>query len=278
MKKLSRIMLAACAMVMVLGTSCQKEPDINEFAIAGENLTVGPTTATFAGSYVYDGTIKAIKVRVGLRDDLSDGSSYAADLDLNYFTVTVEGLSPNTEYKYCYAVDYGAESDHLTETRSFTTLSSGGVPPGIIDGLFTINDRGNQVYFSQGNLQYQASTNTWRFATNQWDYVGDGNENISSSYSGWIDLFGWGTSGYNHGATCYQPWSTNQSSSDYYAYGSSTYNLNDQTCKADWGYNRISNGGNTEHYWRTLTKDEWTYVFDTRSTPSGIRYAKATVG
>ena len=172
-------MLAACAMVMVLGTSCQKEPDINEFAIAGENLTVGPTTATFAGSYVYDGTIKAIKVRVGQRDDLSDGSSYAADLDLNYFTVTVEGLSPNTEYKYCYAVDYGASSYYCTETHTFSTLSGGGgggnAPQGAIDGLFTINSNGDQVYFSQGNLQYQASTNTWRFATNQWDYVGDGN-------------------------------------------------------------------------------------------------------
>lgn len=26
-----------------------------------------------------------------------------------------------------------------------------------------------KVYFSHGNLQYQASTNTWRFAENQWD-------------------------------------------------------------------------------------------------------------
>ena len=29
--------------------------------------------------------------------------------------------------------------------------------------------------------------------------------------------------------------------------------------------------------WRTLTKDEWVYVFNTRSTSSGIRYAKAQV-
>lgn len=52
---------------------------------------------------------------------------------------------------------------------------SNGVQPleGIIDRLFTINHNGDQVYFSQGNLQYQASTNTWRFAENQWDFVGD---------------------------------------------------------------------------------------------------------
>ena len=46
------------------------------------------------------------------------------------------------------------------------------IPEGAVDGLFTINDQGGKVYFSQGNLQYQASTNTWRFAEHQWNYVG----------------------------------------------------------------------------------------------------------
>ena len=52
----------------------------------------------------------------------------------------------------------------------------------------------------------------------------------------------------------------------------------DQTGQADWGYNAISNGGNTENSgWRTLTQPEWDYVFNTRTTTSGIRYAKARV-
>jgi len=55
-------------------------------------------------------------------------------------------------------------------------------------------------------LQYQASTDTWRFAEHQWDFVGDdtdgnvfendvkcNNALTSDSYDGWIDLFGWGT-------------------------------------------------------------------------------------
>ena len=167
------------------------------------------------------------------------------------------------------------------------------VPIGAINGLFTINDNGDQVYFSQGNLQYQASTGTWRFAENQWDFVGtqnppngypsggtingSDNHNISQSNIGWIDLFGWGTSGYNHGANCYQPWSTSINTNDYYAYGNSSYNLFNQTGKADWGYNAINNGDNSTHIWRTLIKDESIYVFVTRNTPSGIRYAKAIV-
>lgn len=185
--------------------------------------------------------------------------------------------------------------------KEFATLSGGGngnAPVGAIDGLFTINENGDQVYFSKGNLQYQASTNTWRFAENQWNYVGtqtpdqygsvggnvDGSDNqfISQSYCGWIDLFGWGTSGHNHGAVCYQPWNTSPSNSDYYAYGQFNYNLNDQTGMADWGYNVISNGGNETTTWRTLTGVEWKFVFHIRSASivnniPNARYAKARV-
>ena len=167
---------------------------------------------------------------------------------------------------------------NATYTAYFTIQHQ--APTGAINGLFTINDNGDQVYFSQGNLQYQASTNTWRFATNQYDYIGNDNSNISQTYSGWIDLFGWGTSGYNHGAVCYQPWSTSANSSDYYAYNNAIYNLYDQTGRADWGYNAISNGGNADNTWRTLTggySGEWKYIFNRRSTPSSIRYAKAQV-
>ena len=144
--------------------------------------------------------------------------------------------------------------------------------------VFTVNSNGDRVLFSKGNLQYRASTKTWRFAENQWDCIGDANSNISSSYSGYIDLFGWGTSGYDHGANSYQPWSTIQNNSYYYAYGAYPYNLYDKTGKADWGYNAISNGGNTENNgWRTLTRGDWYYLFNSRNTSSGIRYAKATV-
>ena len=162
--------------------------------------------------------------------------------------------------------------------RAVRSVSSNNVPTGAIDGKFTINEVGDQVYFSQGNLQYigSASTPYWKFANNQWDCLGDNGQG-SAIQTVDRDMFGWGTSGYNHGAICYQPWSTSQTSSDYYAYGNSTYNLFDQTGQADWGYNPISNGGNVPNAWRTLTQPEWSYIFNTRATASGIRYAKAQV-
>ena len=167
------------------------------------------------------------------------------------------------------------------------------VPTGAAIGKFSISEN-KQVYFSKGNLQYQASTNTWRFAEHQWDYVGgtEGEKEygtvyekgvksntamISSSYTGWIDLFGYGTSGYNHGAVSYQPWSTNFKPGEYLPYGCDTCNLYDQTGKADWGYNAISNGGNKKGFWRCLTREESDYILKERNTVTGIRFVMAKV-
>ena len=122
-----------------------------------------------------------------------------------------------------------------------------------------------QVYFSPGNLQYQASTHTWRFAENQYDFVGGrqevttgayaiqiwgnvyengvkcGNEHISPTYSGWIDLFGWGTGN--------NPTQISENNADYSEFH-------------EWGDNAISNGGNQPKQWRTLTNHEWWYLMN----------------
>ena len=185
-------------------------------------------------------------------------------------------LNWGTTYNYQVSTVYlGVESPKSNTAQAVIPSQ---VPTGAIDGKFTINSSGAKVYFSNGNLQYIGSSQTWKFADHQWEVIGTSQGNTSQTTT--RDLFGWGTSGYNHGAVCYQPWSTSQTNSDYYAYGDYQYNLYDQTGQADWGYNAISNGGNTTNTWRTLTGGnggEWDYVFNTRSTTSGIRYAKAQV-
>ena len=162
-----------------------------------------------------------------------------------------------------------AKDERKQVTATLTTLQAKRTAPaGAVDGLFSVSGS-KQVYFSQGNLQYQASTNTWRFAEHQYDVVGNGHRSVSSGYRGWIDLFGWGTSGYNGK----NPYMTSTTPTDY---GNGLTDI--ASTNYDWGvYNKISNGGNQAGLWRTLTKDEWVYVFDTRSTTSGIRYAKACV-
>ena len=123
-----------------------------------------------------------------------------------------------------------------------------------------------QVTFSPGNLQYKASTSTWAFAENQYDFIGSDNANISSTYDGWIDLFGWGTSGYNDK----QPYMTSDTD---YDYGDGANDLTDTNY--DWGaYASISNGGNMD--WRTLSAAEWDYLLQTRDGAAS-KHGNATV-
>ena len=138
---------------------------------------------------------------------------------------------------------------------------------GVLSGEFSVAYN-KKVRFSQGNLQYQASTDTWRFAANQWDYEGHRNEEIDPDNAGWIDLFGWGTSGYNKK----YPFMTSRRPADYVPGERNIANT-----KYDWGfYNPISNGGNQEKLWRVLTNNEWRYLFCKRKNASNL-FAFATV-
>ena len=138
---------------------------------------------------------------------------------------------------------------------------------GAVPALFSVSES-KTVYFSQGNLQYQASTGTWRFAENQYDKIGEDNKNASSSYTGWIDLFTWGSSGWKYISATYQPYGTLSPNVD---------NLTGENKDGDWGvYNAISNGGNQAGMWRTLTKEEWIYLFETR-TDASSKYAHAQI-
>ncbi|MBR1517104.1 MAG: hypothetical protein IJ620_03050 [Bacteroidales bacterium] len=154
-----------------------------------------------------------------------------------------------------------------------TSMSSTDVyTDGKLPGLFSVAE-GKQVYFSKGNLQYQASTSTWRFATEQYTYIGADNENIGANYTGWIDLFAWGTSGWQgSGAAGYMPYSFSTETEDFLIGGASNNDLVGEYANADWGvYNAISNGGNQAGMWRTLTAEEWTYIFAGRTNAANLR-------
>ena len=131
--------------------------------------------------------------------------------------------------------------------KATSDAGAAAVPDGAIGGKFSVSDS-KQVYFSKGNLRYASSK--WSFFDNQYDYYD------SYSADAW-DKFGWSTSASTYGMT------TSFSSGDY----SGDF--------VDWGAT-MGTG------WFTLSKDEWTYLFDTRSasTVNGIengRYAKAKV-
>ena len=227
---------------------------------------------------------------------LSDSPIYGTEP----FEADVFELTEGKEYYFrAYALIDGIAYSATTETVS--TPYPNTWPDGKSPYPFTVGPGSDpsttsddvKVYFSKGNLQYNpigatatvASGGnvggTWRFAEHQFDMAhtsddSDVSDEYKSTYNGWIDLFGWGTSGVNHNNACYQPWSTGGTDFDYCAYSNSNYlyHLYDQTGEADWGIaNTISNGGTYE--WRTpkgRTLDnapwEWKYLISERPNAS----------
>jgi uncharacterized protein (TIGR02145 family) len=132
---------------------------------------------------------------------------------------------------------------------------------GKLSGGFTINASGDQISFSKGNLQATTTDNganwTWEFAANQWDYVGNAaannaiNGNKTVSANGSVDLFGWSTA------------------ATYYGINNSDNPATYSGAFVDWGAT-IGAG------WRTLSTDEWAYLFNTRTNASS-KYGMATV-
>lgn len=171
-------------------------------------------------------------------------------------------------------------------TINFTSVKEG---EGQLPYLYTVaaNAQGNptkKVRFSIGNLQYKRGgthsrltmgsnvEGTWRFAENQYDYIGSGNSKISQLYAGtnttdWIDLFGWATSQKKWIRARFQPWEYEGGHNEYGTNGSAPDGMELQY---DWSANEISNGGgvdamNTQH-WYTMPGAEWNYVVSGTTT------------
>lgn len=171
------------------------------------------------------------------------------------YTAELSGLSPDKTYYFAPVL--GENAVARGDIQSFKTKPSGS------DYSFSVSST-LKVYFSPGNLQYNPAQGVWRFADKQYAVVGASNSKIKQTYDGWIDLFGFGTSGY-----VYQPWTTTEVRTDY-----ATQSI--MGTNHDWGrYCTISNGQTYKGKWRTLTSDEWAYMFDrgksSRATVVGVK-------
>ena len=133
---------------------------------------------------------------------------------------------------------------------------------GALEGVFTVGD-GKQVHFAKGNLQYSQSANKWVFARHQYDMLGtdnvtggtvktstsSGNSITGTDISDRIDLFSWST--------------TNTATSWGVTTSTNTGDYSDAF--VDWGVN-LGDGIT----WRTLTNEEWKYLFETRTNADSL--------
>lgn len=244
------------------------------------------------------------------------------DSKVFYIHVPAAPVQAGVSNRYRIVVEYTTNGSSVIDTVQREQLSTYGgclnrnqmaavpfdmrrveAPDGAIaGGKFTINSSRDQVWFSAGNLQYGGSATpancTWRIAPHQYDWIGgsgSSNGNVSgsdntlvsqASYAGWVDLFGWATSGWDNTAndplaTRYLPKEcavvTTGNNSNYYGYGPSVGRpnaecLNGVNANHDWGvYNTIYyngeavSGAGVGVSWRTLTYEEWQYILCRRS-------------
>lgn len=135
----------------------------------------------------------------------------------------------------------------------------------LVPNAFSVS-ASQQVLFAPGNLQYQASTDTWRFAENQWVVSGSANENYPGGKNFdyvnnkeiefyedptvWMDLFGYSTHATNFGINN----------------GASTIDYHGEFI--DWGTKMPAQG---DQPWRTLTTGEWEYLLYTRPNAADLK-------
>lgn len=155
---------------------------------------------------------------------------------------------------------YVVKVPEITENIYTSIINEEYVPEGNIiyncGPVFSVSDD-KFVSFSKGNLQYQPSSSTWYFADKQWHYVGgtnsenpqgsgtiEGSDNakiLDEGYTGWMDLFGWGT------------------------WGSNGNPLNISTDLEDYTWSEFTETLDSYNDWRTLSDDEWHYLLTERN-------------
>lgn len=235
----------------------------------------------------------------------------AEALSTNKFKITVYA-GANTKWQEQTSATGGLIRHGMMATVPFQMRNVEAPAGAVPGGQFTVGTN-KRVWFSAGNLQWKPTANmsnpgtgTWRIAPNQWDFVGydpvttnygtiagsDNNRITDGTYTGWIDLFGWGTSGYDNPNDDYdiyhQPYdyikeSNRVNANNYYGYGptgtSSTSFLSlegDPYSNYDWGvYNTITYNGDAVSTatvkWRTLTSEEWGWLLGINTTNASNR-------
>ena len=219
-----------------------------------------------------------------------DGDYAVSTATSNTYTAEMSGMTKDVVYwvrayvkEANGAVTYG-EAIPFATRKDYANDYNGRLPFGYsISASRTVN-------FSMGNLYYMgADGGYWKFADYQFEYLNTDQANENANIN--RDKFAFATSNQAHGSLSPQPWSSGNGGNNryymnhFYAYhdnsGHWNHTLRESLGTADWGYNAIQNGGNTENYgWFTMngpegfsnTGGEWNYLLNSRS---GNRYAMA---
>ena len=183
------------------------------------------------GSANYKGFAGGVQEADGIAFYYVNLSASSADIkftlynseDATVTTYTATGKTVSCDDKKCTGV--------AVNYSKFTTIVSE------LSGTFSVSNT-TKVHFSHGNLRYTVSSGIWDFYPNQYDCATSYDANV-------ISLFTWG---YNETQSIIPDVCKTDNVNR--SYGKLIYD-------EDWGY-QVGNPGT----WRTLTTEEWQYLFN----------------
>lgn len=127
MKKLFKLLLLVCFPLVFC--NCSKDPETPKVSMGF--IEQEPTfmfddetvSVDFSGNVDHVGIIKGVVLKIGTNPNLTDAENYETQLvDASFFT-RVSNLNPDTEYYYCYSIDYGVSADYIVQTKTIVTPS-----------------------------------------------------------------------------------------------------------------------------------------------------------
>lgn len=243
-----------------------------------KSIEIKDGSATLSGAFTVDTDGKAVisaTDKAGITLDL--GTGVALGKAANYFNIAV----PAGNYQDLTLVFTATDGKKCTMTKGKVNITynavgrltlmgekfKADVPAGALPGVFTVSDPDSfpnsgdekKVHFSKGNLAYdvEATTNKWKFYEHQYDRADNGSASATL-----ISLFTWGysasTSLVYNGSAYVTDHTTNGDKLLVYDKASSEGG-------DDWGVAYCESNNITVGTWRTLSKDEWTYLFNNHS-------------
>lgn len=241
--------------------SCYVEATIEDGKIYGDDLTtitIAPMNGGYAiltnggdnnGKYICgqaDNNKLLFKDEAQLNTLEYDAENGGVIITSNTSVMRFNKASNNMRFRYFKAETYAKQQIVQLYKKAEATIEPEAEPK-VQSGIFSVA-ADKQIEFAPGNLQFHTGDSTWRFASQQYNYVGKQNIELGNpEFKGWIDMFGW------------------SSTSTYFGVNPSNDNNTYTGDFVDWG--TLFEGED----WYTLSKDEWNYLLNTRTNAANLQ-------
>ena len=164
-------------------------------------LAIADGKATFKNNnkYLIGGNLTTLNYANSKFEWVVDGDKYLSDNKSRTFLYNKNGIFKNyaTSNAEPTQTDYSGYPVVAAPNYGMTTAD-------IVENSYFSVGNNKYVQFSTGNLQYEVGTNTWSFASEQYEVIGgaayDGTNNTNfgmnvPGYTGKLDLFAWSADG-----------------------------------------------------------------------------------